>query len=155
MPPLADRPDRPRQVVERRLLDEEPARAGVEGLEQERALGMAGVEDDRGLRPLCAELASNVNAADSGHADVHDGDVRSVLLDQPQGLVAVLRPRDDLDILDVREISGDGVDDRGVIVGDDAAPGHSTLLFTTKTGSSGRLDPATSATRSAATGSNL
>ena len=125
----ADGPDRPRQVVERRLLDQEPARAGVESLQQERALAVAGVEDDRGRRPFVAELASDVDPAHARHADVHDGDVRRVLRDQPQRLVAVLRLRDDLHVVDVREISRDGVDDRGVIVGDDAAVPHAYSIL--------------------------
>ena len=53
-----DELDRPHDLGERRLLEHEPARAGVERLGQQRPVAEGGVEDHRGLRGRSAPRAA-------------------------------------------------------------------------------------------------
>ena len=123
-------PDRAHQVVERRLLEQEPARARVEPLEQQRLLGVARVEDHRRGRPGSGQAAGDLDPAEARHADVEHGDIGLQLLDVAEGALAVTRLPDELDLVLAFEKAADSVEDRGVVVGHQAAKGGQAAIIT-------------------------
>ena len=107
-----DDADRPQQLVERCLLEDEAPNAGVERRQQQGPLRIGRVEHDRGRRLLERELRGDVDAADAGHADVEQGDLGRVLVDQSQDALAVVGAADELEPALALEEPADGVEDR-------------------------------------------
>ena len=61
---------------------------GVERLREERAVAVAGVEDELGLQAGADAAPDEIEARESGHADVHEGDRRAARVDLRVGLLA-------------------------------------------------------------------
>jgi len=88
--------DRPQQIAERRLLQDEAAGARVERLGEECALAVAGVEDHAGLRAALPGLACDLDAAAPGHPQVDERHGRPSPLDRRDRVRPVDGPADDL-----------------------------------------------------------
>ena len=116
---LRDELDRADDLRERRLLEDEPARAGVERLREERAVAVGGVEDDAGLRRVAARGAGDLDAGHARHAQVEERDHRLVLADRLERLLAVAILARDRDPAG-RQHLGDGLHDGRMVVGDEA-----------------------------------
>ena len=118
-PARADRLERAHELVERRVLEHEPSRAGVERLGQKRSVAESGVHDARALRRRARDLADHGRTGDERHAQVEHGERGTLRLDERDRLLAVARPADDTESLQVEE-ARDALEDRGMVVGDDA-----------------------------------
>ena len=86
------------QLPERRALDDERRGAGLEHALNRLLVLEPGERDHAGLRASSANLPRRLDAVQLGHADVHEHGVGLVLGGELDGLVAVGRFADDLDL---------------------------------------------------------
>src|SRR5581483_7362141 len=117
------------EIGQGRLLEHEAVRAGVDRLDDEGTLGIAGVEDHAGGRPGSGQPAGDLDAAEPGHADVDDGDVGRQLLDLFEGVEPVAGAAYELDAVLAREETPDRVDGCGMVVGDEAPQRHALTTY--------------------------
>src|SRR5688572_23010780 len=115
---LANRLD---HVIGRRVFQQIPERPGSEGREDVLLGGVAGQHHDPRCWLALADLARRLDAADAGHLQVHQDDVRSKALDALNGLFAVSGLADDLDARFALEEGAQPLPDDGVIVHEEDA----------------------------------
>jgi hypothetical protein len=82
---------------------------------------VAGIEDHGCRRARRGQPGRDLDTAAARHADVEQRHVGALPLDQAQGLLAVAGAADQLDVLLALDEADDRIDDRRVIVRDDAA----------------------------------
>ena len=115
-----DELDRPHDLGERRLLEHEPARTGVERLGQQRAVAEGGVQDHRRLGRGPPDVPRDLDPGEPGHAQVEDRDGRAGCSSIcSTRLVPVARAARDLDPVLLEDVRH-RLDDGGVVVGDEA-----------------------------------
>jgi signal transduction histidine kinase len=122
----ADELDRAGEIGERRFLEDEAAGAGVEGLGQEGAIAVGGVQNDRRLRSARRGAARDLDPTQLWHPNVDEGDVRLPRLDLLQSLFAVTGARDHLEAF-VRQHFGNGLNHCRMVVSDDAGSRQTSL----------------------------
>ena len=86
-----DHADRADQFLRRRVLDEEAAGAGAQGVDDVLVEVERRHHQDpwRALRGQCREPPGGLDPVHDRHADIHDDDVRPEPLGQPHGLRAI------------------------------------------------------------------
>jgi hypothetical protein len=105
-------------------LQDVAARARANGLDDELPVVVRGQHDDADLREGVADVPSGLEPVHLGHSDVDERDVRLLLLDEVDQLLAVRRFADDLDAVGHVEVAAKALPDQGVIVGDGDAYRH-------------------------------
>jgi hypothetical protein len=116
----ASSPASPGQIVERSLLEQEAARAGVQRLQQHRPVPRSGVEDDRRFGSGLRQTPRDLDPVRFRHPDVEDGHVRAEILNQLERAAAVGRSTDQLDVVHVVEEARHRVNYRRMVVGENA-----------------------------------
>ena len=106
------------QVVGLGVLEEEPARAGLDGGRHPVLVDEAGQRDDLDLGMARLDLGGRRDPVHDRHQQVHDDDVRAQRLDRGQRLDAVLRLADHLEVVVEREEVAHAAADHRVVVGE-------------------------------------
>src|SRR5205823_10181364 len=91
---LADRVD---HVFGGAVLHEVAGGARPDGVDEHLPVGVHGEDHHLGPRELVAHAAGGGHAVEHGHGDVHEHDVGTELLGQPDGLLAVGGLADDVE----------------------------------------------------------
>ncbi len=91
----------------------------MEGLGQERAVAVARVEQDRGIRSGALGAPRQLDPAELRHPHVNERHLRLALLDPLQRLFPISGPGDHLDPALDQKLS-DRLEHSGVVVGDHA-----------------------------------
>jgi hypothetical protein len=87
-----------------------------------------GKQDDPDRQPFLLDGAEDLQAAFPRHLEVKDGDIGIELPECQQGRIAVCAALRNQQVLFKAEEVFQGVEDEGMIVGDDQADGHESSL---------------------------
>ena len=114
----------------RRLLEDVPARTGLEPTLQERPLAVCGEDEDAGLGRALEQLLGRLEPVHVGHAQVHDHDVRPAPLCEGDRGRSVGRLADHADPRRARQREAKALANDLVVVCDEAGDlvGHSAIL---------------------------
>ncbi|MCO5614894.1 hypothetical protein L7F22_069179 [Adiantum nelumboides] len=116
--PAVHHPDGVDEVGRFGVLDQEPAGAAADRVEDVGVLGERGQDDHPGAGELrvAGDLPGRGDAVGAGHADVHEDDVRVVLAGRGDGLCAVGGLGDDVQVgLRAEQRAEPGADERLVV----------------------------------------
>jgi hypothetical protein len=128
--PAVDRTDGGLDLLSARVLGEVADRARAKGGEDRFVIGVRGEHDDT-RRAAPGDLPGGLHAVHLRHAQVHEYDVGSELVDQRHGGRPVRRGADDLDALAEPDEHGQTVAYGPLVVGDHHAQRHAGALTTT------------------------
>ena len=113
-----DLADRARQVLDRAVLDEEPARARLHGTAQVPGTAERRDDEDLAFRQFGVQFGGGVEPAAPGHLDVEDGDVRAYLAGRRHDPVARGDLADDLEVLLQVEQQGQSAAHHALVLGE-------------------------------------
>ncbi len=106
------------EVVGERVLEQEAARPGLERAVDVLVEVEGGEDQDPGVDLALGDRPGRLEAVHLGHADVHQDDVGSLAHDEVDGLDAVGRLTDDLDVVGGAQQHGEPAAHERLVVGD-------------------------------------
>ena len=119
--PRGDGPDRPGDVLRRRLLEQVAPGPGSQGREDRVVVLAHGQHDDRGRGELGGDPGRGLDPAHAGHAQVHEHDVGAGAARLRDRRLPVGRRADDVDARGVLQRRLQALAENGVVVGDQHA----------------------------------
>ena len=124
--------DRPQQRLVGRLLEDVPARPGLEAALEQCPLGVGGEDQHLGIGNAAHDLLGRLDPVHSRHAQVHHDHVGAAALGECDGRLAVGGLADDADVRRAQEGEAQSFADDLVVVGEEDGDlggfGHAAIL---------------------------